>query len=58
VVYADASGVTFLEGQTIATTFALPAVGKLFWAALYDDPLTTAEKNVLRSFGQSRTEAV
>lgn len=58
VVYADGDGVTFLEGQTIATSFALPASAKLFWAALFRDPLTTAEMNILQSFGQSRTDAL
>lgn len=58
VAYADENGVTILEGQTISTSYPLITSAQLFALAIYDDPLTSAEKNAIRSIMNPLTEAL
>ena len=58
VAYADESGVTILEGQTIDSSYPLITSERLFALAIWDDPLTEAEKSAVRSILMSLTEAI
>ena len=58
VAYADENGVTILEGQTIDSSYPLITSERLFALAIWDDPLTEAEKSAVRSILMPLTEAI